>query len=187
MLRTLLVAVFSQEGLDAIQEMMETAIADGRISAGIAMVARDGKIAWLGTAGEMAPGIPMRDDAIMPLASVGKMFTATAAMILVERGVISLDDPVSKYIPEFADVMVGVTDEDGARSKLVAPENPDHGLSPPDPYRGFDRDRRRILGRLGHPHGKHDHDPLRPRARRNAALRATRHAQFRYGQNRRLV
>jgi CubicO group peptidase (beta-lactamase class C family) len=114
---------FSQEGLDAIQEMMETAITDGRISAGIAMVARDGKIAWLGTAGEMEPGIPMRDDAILPLASVGKMFTATAAMILYERGVISLDDPVSKYIPEFAHVRVGVTDEDGATS-LVAPETP---------------------------------------------------------------
>ena len=114
---------FSQEGFDDIQEMMETAITDGRISAGIAMVARDGKVAWLGTAGEMEPGIPMRGDAILPLASVGKMFTATAAMILYERGVISLDDPVSKYIPEFADVMVGVTDEDGATS-FVAPETP---------------------------------------------------------------
>ena len=114
---------FSQEGLDAIQEMMETAITDGRITAGIAMVARDGKIAWLGAAGEMEPGVPMRDDAILPLASVGKMFTATAAMILFEREIISLDDPVSKYIPEFADVMVGVTDEDG-ETRLVAPDDP---------------------------------------------------------------
>ena len=89
----------SQEGLDAIQEMMETAITDGRITAGVAMVALDGKIAWLGTAGEMEPGVPMRDDAILPLASVGKMFTATAAMILSEREVLSLGDPVSKYIP----------------------------------------------------------------------------------------
>ena len=47
----------------------------------IAMLARDGEIAWLGTTGEMAPGIPMREDAILPLVSVGKMFTATAATI----------------------------------------------------------------------------------------------------------
>ena len=114
---------FSKDGLDAIQEMMETAVTNGRISAGIAMVARDGKIVWLGTAGEMSPGIPMIDDPIMPLASVGKMFTATAAMILYERGAISLDDPVSKYIPEFADVMVGVSDESGAIT-VVAPETP---------------------------------------------------------------
>jgi len=113
----------SQEGLDAIQEMMDTAIEDGRITAAIAMVALDGEVAWLGTAGEMEPGIPMRDDAILPLASVGKMFTATAAMILVERGVISLDDPVSKYIPEFADAMVEVPAEDGT-TLLVAPETP---------------------------------------------------------------
>ena len=69
---------FSQQGFEGIQQMMETAITDGRITAGIAMLARDGRIAWLGTAGEMTPGIPMRDDAILPLASVGKMFTAVA-------------------------------------------------------------------------------------------------------------
>lgn len=46
----------------------------------------------------------MTGDAILPLASVGKMFTASAAMILVDRGVLGLDDSVSKYIPEFADV-----------------------------------------------------------------------------------
>lgn len=113
----------SQEGLDAIQGMIDTAVEEGRIPAAIAMVALDGEVAWLGTAGEMEPGIPMRDDAILPLASVGKMFTATAAMILVERGVISLDDPVSQYIPEFADAKVEVTAEDGT-TRLVAPETP---------------------------------------------------------------
>jgi len=114
---------FSQEGLAGIQDLMETAIRDGRIPSGIAMVARDDEIVWLGTAGEMGPGVYMREDAIVPLASVGKMYTAVAAMILVERGAISLDDPVSKYIPEFADVMVEVADESGAL-RLVAPETP---------------------------------------------------------------
>ncbi len=116
-------AGFSQEGLDAIQEMMDTAVADRRISAAVAMLARDGEIVWLGTTGEMEPGVPMRDDPIMPLASVGKMFTATAAMILYERGVVSFDDPVSKYIPEFADVMIGIEGEDDAIT-LTAPETP---------------------------------------------------------------
>lgn len=114
---------FSQEGLDRIQVMMETAIQDGRIMSAIAMVARDGEVAWIGTAGEMGPGVPMRNDAIIPLASVGKMFTATAAMILYERGVISLNDPVSKFIPEFANVKVAVTNEAG-ETGLVEPQNP---------------------------------------------------------------
>lgn len=114
---------FSAKNLVPVQEMMETAIADGRITAGVAAVARGAETIWLGTAGEMAPGVPMRGDAILPLASVGKMFTATAAMVLYERGVISLEDPVSKYIPEFADVVVLVTDEGGI-STLVTPERP---------------------------------------------------------------
>lgn len=114
---------FSKEGLDAIQGMLDTAVVDRRITAGIAMLALDGEIAWLDTSGEMTPGIPMRNDAILPLASVGKMFTATAAMILYERGVISLDDPVSDYIPEFAGVRVQVTDAAG-ETQLVAPDRP---------------------------------------------------------------
>ena len=114
---------FSEEGVDAVQTMMDTAVTDRRITAAIAMLARDGEIAWLGTSGHMTPGIPMRNDAILPLASVGKMFTATAAMILYERGIISLDDPVSKYIPEFSEVMVAVADEAG-QTKLAEPDSP---------------------------------------------------------------
>jgi CubicO group peptidase (beta-lactamase class C family) len=116
-------AGFSPDGLDEIQGMMETAITDGRMTAAIVMLALDGEVAWLATAGEMTPGVPMRDDAILPLASVGKMFTAVAAMILHERGVISLDDPVSKYIPEFADALVEITNEAG-ETTLVAPDRP---------------------------------------------------------------
>jgi CubicO group peptidase (beta-lactamase class C family) len=112
---------FSEEGLATIQDMMETAIRDGRIKSGIAMLAQAGDIIWLGTAGDMGPGIPMRDDAIIPLASAGKMYTAVAAMILSEEGVIALGDPVSKYIPEFADVMVEVTHPSGG-THLVVPE-----------------------------------------------------------------
>jgi len=113
----------SPEGIKAIQDMMTKAVAERRIPAAIAMLARDSEILWLGTAGEMTPGIPMRRDAILPLASVGKMFTATAAMVLIEQGLLALDDPVSKYIPEFADVQLQVTDESGG-VKRVKPDRP---------------------------------------------------------------
>lgn len=113
----------SQDGLNNIQDVMDAAVSEGRIPSAIAMIARNEKIAWIGTSGEMGPGVRMRRDAIIALASVGKMYTATAAMILYERGLISLDDPVSKYIPEFADVMVSLTDEAGETS-LVEPETP---------------------------------------------------------------
>jgi CubicO group peptidase (beta-lactamase class C family) len=112
---------FTPEGIKAIEDMMQQAVVDRRITAAVAMLARDSEVVWLGTAGEMTPGTPMRGDAILPLASVGKMFTATAAMILYERGVIALDEPVSNYIPEFANVRVQASDEAG-QAKLIAPD-----------------------------------------------------------------
>jgi len=114
---------FSDKDLATIQNMMETAIQDGRIQSGIAMLARGDKIFWLGTAGDMGPNIPMRDDAIIPLASAGKMYTAVAAMVLCEQGVISLDDPVSKYIPEFSNVVIEVIRPSG-ETNLEAPKTP---------------------------------------------------------------
>lgn len=60
---------FSREGLLAIQDLMDNAVREGKIPSAISMLARDGKIVWIATAGEMGPGHPMRDDAIMPLAS----------------------------------------------------------------------------------------------------------------------
>lgn len=103
----------SQADLARIQQFMDAAVEQGRIPSSIAMIARDDELLFLETAGEMGPGTPMQRDAIIPLASLGKMYTATAAMILVERGVIALEDPVSRFIPEFADARVEETDQDG--------------------------------------------------------------------------
>lgn len=99
--------LFTEAGLAAIHDFMQAAVRDGRAPAATVLLARDDEILWLETAGEMGPGLPMRDDAILQLASIGKIYTATAAMILVERGRIALDDPVSKYIPEFSKVSPG--------------------------------------------------------------------------------
>jgi len=99
--------LFTEAGLTAIHDFMQAAVRDGRTPAATALLARDDEILFLETAGEMGPGLPMRADAILQLASIGKIYTATAAMILLERGRIALDDPVSKYIPEFAKVSPG--------------------------------------------------------------------------------
>ncbi len=47
-------------------------------------------------------GIPVTADTVFPLASVTKLFTATAVMQLVERGLVGLDSPVSRYLPQMA-------------------------------------------------------------------------------------
>lgn len=84
-----------------IQQLLNESVTTGRIPSAVVLLATDDKVDWFTTVGEFSPGIAMRQDSIMPLSSVGKMFTATAAMILIEREKIALDDPVSKFIAEF--------------------------------------------------------------------------------------
>ena len=65
----------------------------------------------------------MTSDAIFRIASQTKAITSVAAMILIEEGKLALNDPVSRYIPEFAGLEVSVKDADGNRH-LVDPERP---------------------------------------------------------------
>src|SRR5207247_10608923 len=76
---------------------------------------------------EVATGAPRTSDTIFRLYSMSKPITEVAAMTLVEEGKLSLSDPLSKYIPAFADVKVGVEQvgEGGKpRLDLVPPERP---------------------------------------------------------------
>ena len=50
---------------------------------------------------EAGSGKPMKPDTIVRMFSMTKPITTVAAMILVEEGKISLDDPVAMYVPEF--------------------------------------------------------------------------------------
>ena len=113
----------SENPFSHIQAFLDTAVEEDRIPSGIAMIAQGGDIIWRGASGDMGPGIAMRSDSIMPLASLGKIYTATAAMILYERDQIGLDDPVSQYIPAFADVQIAVPGDDGTE-RLQAPDRP---------------------------------------------------------------
>lgn len=114
---------FSEDALATIQAFMDAAVAERRANSAIAMLARGSKDRWVGVAGEMGAGIAMRPDAIVPLASVGKVFTATATMILLERETIRLDDPVSDYIPEFRELGIESL-SDGGRVDVAAPDRP---------------------------------------------------------------
>jgi len=60
----------------------------------------------------LATKTPMRDDSVFWIASMSKSLTATALMMLVDEGKVSLDDPVEKFLPEFKGQQVGAT-EDG--------------------------------------------------------------------------
>ena len=79
----------------------------------------------------------MTEDTIFRLYSMSKPITSVAAMMLVEDGKLALDDPVSKYIPAFADVKVGVEKhgrERQARAGARAAQPPDHDRRPAAPH-----------------------------------------------------
>ncbi len=93
----------SAERLARIDEMLEQAISDGQIPGAVALVARNGKIVYHKAFGmaDNASGRSMKTDDIFRIASQTKAITSTAVMMLWEEGKFRLDDPISKYIPEF--------------------------------------------------------------------------------------
>ena len=97
---------FVQERLRRIDAVINAEIASGKIPGAVALVARNGQLAYFKSFGfaDIDAQIPMQKDSIFRLASMTKAITSVGAMILYERGLFQLNDPVSKYIPEFADM-----------------------------------------------------------------------------------
>lgn len=93
----------SPDRLVRIDELLETAVSEGNIPGAVALVARNGKIIYHKAFGEAdnESNRKMEKDAIFRIASQTKAITSTAVMMLWEEGKFQLDDPISKYIPEF--------------------------------------------------------------------------------------
>ena len=100
----------STEVLSRIDEMMQEQIDAGRIQGGATIVARRGKVVHFSTHGEMdvEKGRAMEPDALYIMASSAKPVIGVATLVLVDEGLISLNDPLSKFIPEFANQKVAV-------------------------------------------------------------------------------
>jgi CubicO group peptidase (beta-lactamase class C family) len=122
-------ATLSIEKLSKIDDFFNAEDATGRMPGAIVLIQHHGKPVYLKTFGkrDVDAGIPMTKDAIFPIHSVTKTITSVSAMMLVDRGKIALDDPVSKYIPSFAAMKVGVERKDGtgkAVLDMVPPRRP---------------------------------------------------------------
>ncbi len=83
-------------------DALESLAAEGSIPGAVALAARDGKIFCFAAAGfaDLESRRPMERDTVFWIASQTKSVTAAALMALVDDGRASLDDPVSKYVPE---------------------------------------------------------------------------------------
>ncbi len=83
-------------------QALDGALADsGASGAQAAVVLADGSL-WTAGAGSSTPGRPMTPDLLNPLASVTKVYTASLILDLAEDGVLSLDDPLEKWLPDAA-------------------------------------------------------------------------------------
>jgi CubicO group peptidase (beta-lactamase class C family) len=104
---------FLPERLDRLTAAMQREI-DAKRAPGLSMlIGRHGRFVYRQTLGALRPdGPPMTDDAIFRIYSMTKPIVSVAAMMLVEEGRLSIIDPVSAYIPAFADVRVGVPSGD---------------------------------------------------------------------------
>jgi len=101
-------AGMSATRLGRIDAMLQQAITAGDLPGAVALIARNGKIVFhkaYGHADTQGKKI-MEKDAIFRIASQTKAITSTAVMMLWEEGKFQLDDPISKFIPEFAEAQV---------------------------------------------------------------------------------
>lgn len=88
--------------MQELERFVQAGIAEGLHLGAQIVVWRHGKVLADLAAGEAAPGQPMPPDALMLWLSSGKPLTATAVGLLVEDGRLSVDDPVARFIPDFA-------------------------------------------------------------------------------------
>ena len=112
--------------LKRLSDRIEEGVKNNEIPGAVVLIARNGKIAMFDAFGyrDRDTKAPMKTDSIFRIASMTKPITSVAAMILVEEGKLSLADPVSKYIPEFANTKVSTekTNPDGTVKLGLEPQ-----------------------------------------------------------------
>ena len=104
-----------QSEIQSIRAQMQAAVDGGFVSGNIILVGNDEGIGVLETVGTQGPNqtTEMNDQTLFRIYSMTKPIVSVATMSLVEDGLIAISDPVSKYIPEFANMKV-INEETGA-------------------------------------------------------------------------
>ena len=128
----------SSERLEQINRVISKNIAAGNIQGAITAVARGDHVVHFETHGlmDVEKNIPMQRDAIFIMMSSTKPILGVAAMIAIEEGWFRPQDPISRYIPELANMSVAVLEE--PRDKNISPESvrrteiPEYRLVPSD-------------------------------------------------------
>ena len=112
----------SSQQLTRLSTTLDGYVKDGRLAGGVALVMRRGKVAFLHTFGsrDREANSPMKADSIFRIASQSKALTSVGIMMLQEEGKLLISDPVSKFIPEFANSTVAVPKDGGGYDVVKA-------------------------------------------------------------------
>lgn len=132
----------SGERLERLSALTQRYVDEGKLAGAVVLVAREGQVVHLDAVGkaDIEQDTPMREDTLFRIYSMSKPIAAVATMILYEEGAFQLKDPISKFLPELAELEV--LNEDGSRVP-AQPVNMQHllthtagfsyGFSPRDP------------------------------------------------------
>ncbi|MDB5443251.1 MAG: beta-lactamase, partial [Phenylobacterium sp.] len=119
-------AGFDAGRLKRLDDYMAGVVAEGRVPGMTTMLVRHGKVVEFKTYGKKSlGGAPMTKDSIFRIYSMSKPLTGVAMMILFEEGKWRLDDPVTRYVPEFKTLKVMVkADADGKITEVEDMKRP---------------------------------------------------------------
>ena len=110
-----IVAGINVNRLPRLEKYVQTQMANGNIPGAVTMVIHNGKVVHLAANGykNIATKSPMKTDDLFYIQSMTKPIISVAFMMLYEEGYFKLDDPVSKYLPEFKNLRVVRSNQDG--------------------------------------------------------------------------
>ncbi|WP_339856310.1 serine hydrolase domain-containing protein [Pseudohongiella acticola] len=105
----------SADGVNDLADAMRKEVDEGNLAGVVSALMRNGKLVHLDAYGyqSIADQEPVTEDTIFRIFSMTKPVTSVAMMMLLEEGKFSLDDPVSQYIPELANLEVAIEDGPG--------------------------------------------------------------------------
>ena len=112
----------SSERLKRLSEAMSRYVKDGKLSGGVVLVARRGKVAYVEAFGQRdkEANAPMREDSIFRIASQTKALVSVGVMMLQEEGRLLISDPVGRHLPEFRETTVAVPKQGGGYDVVKA-------------------------------------------------------------------
>lgn len=106
--------------MSALQDVLDSAVARAQVPFVVAMTATAQGVTFSGAAGEAAPGRAAEEGTAFRIYSMTKAIGSAAAMILVDRGLLTLDTPIAEVLPQWNDLQV-IEGWDGDTPRLRAP------------------------------------------------------------------